>query len=1005
MKAETSISTFTSPTPAAASPAQRERAPLLPDSVKRPAVLLWVWIVPQLALLFLNIRAGYLMWGEATGAQQTMAAEILGAEIALLLGAGALVWMLRAKKQLVNLPWNLALLLAPVGFLVLVTHHLIGGGMIPASVSTWIVQPEEMLYYQFTLMMPAAFFAALRLCCFDRRVSLAVDVGTSLAAAVGVPLGSWILFRVIASVARSSPSGGLFSFVFVLVFVGGTIASIAALLRLAAIAYVSLRRHGPVALGVLIFFVGLAAPIGGLLLNRKLPFPADFQSFGVYTLALANGVLLLLPAFRAPRLHRAVWLAQCALFPFTVYFFAVFLPFLPLALLAIFAFGGGILMLAPSALFLLHGQKLLDGFHAEIRDGGRRKPALLACAALALMPAVFTLDAVRDRVVLREGIDYVFSPDYRRADHFSGDPGAMRRSLEHLRDFKAGIHLPFLSDYYEWIVFDNLVLPDDKMQRLHRAFFGGDLAPAKESMGSIFGAGERTRNATTRAAAATPTDVQLASLTSATTPEDGGCERTLVTLTMRNNSASVSEFVTPIHVPAGVLVSGFWLRIGTAREPGQIAEKKSAVWIYRQIRDRSRRDPGLLTFTAPDALELRVYPFAGHETRTVEIEFLRPEALAAQVLIGGRSVVLGGKSSGIVLAKTDAESCEAVIAPDALHALPKTERTPFLHFIIDRSADAALSPSEITARMRAAAAHFPKATRCAVTAANYEFTDLTKTLAPISGAGILPNTLPPARGGFELERAIKRALLQYRDRAAETEIAGEWLREFPLIVVVTDAVLKPALSADMAEFVRFAPDAPVFFSCDANGDLSAWDWAGQRSHDAAAKPVVLFEMNGARAACAADATQPVSLHFMPISGKPQLSAFDAKQNAFLPVTVAASLPPEARYSAGLRAQEADRELIFNPSLGPAGLARAVQSSRRAGVLVSSAAYIVLENSAQRKMLARKENQKLRNANALELEEIPAIPEPSSILLGGATLFVLLLITRRRRGSHTSPRSP
>ena len=61
------------------------------------------------------------------------------------------------------------------------------------------------------------------------------------------------------------------------------------------------------------------------------------------------------------------------------------------------------------------------------------------------------------------------------------------------------------------------------------------------------------------------------------------------------------------------------------------------------------------------------------------------------------------------------------------------------------------------------------------------------------------------------------------------------------------------------------------------------------------------------------------------------------------------------------------------------------------MIVPATSYIVVENSAQWKLLALKESQKLGGSNALEFEETPE-PATALLLLGGGAL----LLSRRRR---------
>ena len=684
-----------------AQPSDNRPPPLLPDSLQKSFVLFWVAILPQAVLLLLNLRSYQLVAGEMAPWQKTMCANIGAFELLLLLGVTALVALLRARGRMLSWAMCWPLLVLPVLYLWLATFQ-IGGALLPQSVIAWILPPERALYDQFALVMPLIFYATVRLSCGEINLSKPSEIAIILGTLVGIPFFFFALFRLPRhwNIFELLPTIAI-----IVIVVTATLIVIAAATRILVVTYVAVRKKGPLALAILAGVVGIAAPISGLLLNRWIPFPADFQAPSVYGMAIANGLLLLLPNFRHPLVHRVIWLTQCALFPFTFYFFLVFLPFLPLSIPAMVYVGAGFLVLTPTALFLVHGQRVLDGYRNEIRDGSRLTPALLAILALSIIPGIYTAEAVLDRVVLRRAMDYVYSPDYRAATHFAGSPALVRRSLEHLRDFKAGLNLPFLSGFYNWIVFDGLILPEEKMNRLHRTFFGRDLERPNTAATGFFGARSGRDRGVRERPASVPHDVRLVNLTTATNSE-GACDRATVSFQMQNDSLSQSEFVTTIQLPEGVLVSGFWLHIGNERVPGQLFEEKSARWVYQMIRDRSRRDPGLLIYTDPQTVELRVFPFAAHEKRKVEIEFLYPAALKPSIPIGDETLNPSGDSDDarIVVTHTKDDAGAAVFSPAALSSLPRTMRTPYLHFIIDRSAS-----SEITVESAATAIRMARA--------------------------------------------------------------------------------------------------------------------------------------------------------------------------------------------------------------------------------------------------------------------------------------------------------
>lgn len=989
------------PSPAApesfGAPRPGERPPILSPATRNPGHLLWVWTLPQVFLLLMNVRSLGMIWGEMSEAQRVTGRWILGSEIAMLVGIGAFVSVLRRSGKPVSWALQWPLFAVAVAYLWLV--FMASGSMIPASVSLWILPPQDFLYYQFAFVMPAAFFAAMQLACFETKLPRGTDIGLSLATLFGVPFLAVIGVQALSHLRlfRHLPET-----LFAIVFLCGTILAIGALLRLVVMAYVGVRRKGPVALAIFTALVALAAPLGGLFLNRKIPFPADFQSLGVYALAALNGVVLLLPNFRSLRLHRAVWLAQCALFPFTLYFFVVFLPFLPLSLLAMIVMGAGFLILTPTALFVLHGQRILDGYRNEVRDGGRLLPALLGTAAVLAIPAAYTAHALHNHAVLSRAVDHAYTPDYR-ASGFRGNPASVGRALLGLRDFKSGIQLPFLSDYYNWLVFDGLVLPDEKMAHLHRLFLGREMPEASRRMGESLFFGEspgRSRRSTfmeTRGEAPPPPqEVLLEKMVPITEAEDSQTERTRITLTMRNTADAVSEFATTVHVPEGVLVSGFWLHIGPERVPGRIFEKKTALWVYQKIRDVTRRDPGILLYTGPETLDLRVYPFAARETRTVELEFLRPVSQAASVQIGKETFALGDSSQPkqIALAQTGESGAALVVPPGNLADLPRLSRQPYLHFIVDRSASSTLEGAALRETLVRLAGQFPAAKQCAITAANFDAVELTSGLIGVDAlAHWDPEQLSrlPRQGGFAQDRALKRVLL----RAADDLRTGtpEALSRFPLPIIVRGSASTPVLEGELAEFGERVPDVGGYFVSVDGGALSAQRWDASQTASFTAEqaphPVVLFKTGGAIAAATAD--RPTAALMALTGGHGELQVWGSAVGAWKPVSHI-DLPSGGRYARGAGAWLEQKALVEEPSLGKDALRRLVALSRATGVIVPATSYIVVENSAQWRKLEETEKKKLANNAALELEETP---EPSTALLlacGGAAL-----LARRRRG--------
>lgn len=968
------------------------RSPL-PDRARSPLLLFLAAVVPQSVLILLNLRSYFLMAGEMTGDQSRTAILLFVLEAGLLGGTAALAWRFFRLNRPV--PWALYwLIFVPhAAYLGLATLAIGEGKVVPAAVALWIVPTGQFLFHQWVFLMPAAFLSALSLACYPTRSRRWAEMAACLGLTAGVP-AAWYL--ALAASRGISPPEALI----IVLAVGSSLICLGAFLRLMTCLYVWAEGGNRLTLAALVLVAGLLGPLGGLLLNARIPFPTDFQSPFLYALALLNGLLLLIPGTNHVVADRVVWLARWAMFPFTAYFFLVYLPFLPLAIPAMVFFGAGFLILAPTALLIVHGRAVLGPLQREIRDGLGKQALLWAALAASLLPATVAGLAWFDRENLHRAMDYIFTPDYRRDVRFDGNLWATRRALEGVRDQKISAYRPFLSEFYDAAVFQGLTLGTAKLQALHQTFFGRPLEmPAPE--GLVAFRNRRRMTETPRTGAASfPRDVRLENLTAASRVEDG-CTATTVTLTLQNMRTVQSEYVVEISVPPGVMVSGYWLHVGTERVPGQIFEKKTALWVYRMIRDVTRQDPGVLTYTSPTTLELRVFPFSASERRVTEIEFLSPPGLAATVSIGSRTVPIVSPTSGPALVSQKGRG-RLVVPGEAAAALPQITRRPYLHFIIERSAGSSLTVAETLLTLQQVARNFPAATDCRVTAANYEISDLTPDLVPLASLDRLAEAPAsrwlPARGAFLRDRAIKRVLLQYHDRFSVSRETDSWFGSYPLIVVIRDSGREVPGGGDLSWFASLAPDADHFYTVSKNGPLTAEGFDGRPmpGEPAAARPVQVFRAGNTLAAAGAEVGGGSVLNFDGPVVPNEIAVFDPTRRVFEPVAGIVPVRPESRYARGEKVWQEAAALRENPSLAEARLPELIRASRDAGILLPDAAYIVVENSAQGKILRLREQQKLGGKREFDFLETP---EPSAALVGLLAGLLLLAGSRRacRRG--------
>lgn len=964
-----------------------ESAPrsLLPPALSHPRLLWWLWIIPQAILAGLNVRGFTLVSGEMNPLQVAHALQIGCAEAALLaLGLGLTLGLSRAGRSL-SWAWCWPVFVAHVAYLWW-TCVIVGDSLLPPSVTLWILPAENVIYTQFALIMPALFYAALRLACFDSRRTAGDDVKWAALVLLWIPLG-WLLVTRSGGLWRGPSWVGPW-LVFPVLMVS-TIAFLVSLLRLSVVACNWAARRSAAGTAILTAAVAIAGPLGGLCLNRTIPFPADYQSLGVYLLAVLNGLVLLLPARFGPRANTAIWLLQAALFPFTFYFFGVFLPFLPLGLLAVLAMGAGFLILVPTALFLLHGHRLIAGL-AEAEAALSPRAARVAVAlALAAMPVAYTAGALFDRVSLRAAMNHVYTPDFSCDDRRAASPALIGRALDRMHDFKEGRRMPALSGYYNWLVFDGLTLPTPKLLGLERALFG---AERKSRGGAPWSSGllgarrpslvfdQRTARPAALPDTVSVTDVQ-ARRSNAT-----AVARTSVTITMTNSGPRQSELVGQVELPAGALVTGFWLTIGSERTPGRLVERKAALWVYQTIRDVSRRDPGLLTYVGPNRLELRVFPVEPGQARTVEFELLAPGGVTNPAVICGRTVDL--HTSGAP-ALRDIRRLSSSPAGDTLEvppgAAPAIVRQPYLHIIVDWSA-ASPAEADAAAAFERAAARFPGVRECTVSLAGATVQDICPSPIPVPEAVRAVReaaALQPREGGFCRDRAVKRALY----RAARMSGDSAALR-CPIIVVLQGSGEPVADDDPVIWCSDLSPDFPSYFvfrgdrvrridlATGAEGDTDC-------SVDIA--PVTLWRAGSAIRATPAGA--PIAR--VPAAGP--LTVYDPSRETYAPVNIADGSAVDVTLAKGLAAWSRFLEIRHNPALGRTQWADAVRESQQSGVLTPLTAWIVVENSAQWRVMERQQARKLRSAEQLEIRSIPD-GSPGLPLI--AATFIGLWLARR-----------
>ena len=971
--------------------------PLLPAVLAGPAALLWLWVLPIAVLLALNVQ-GYRVIEDNMDPGQRRTALILGiAGLADLLTGVALfvvTWRLekgpaspRARHPL----WGVPALLAQIAYLWLAFSDM--DTVLPGSVTVWIYPPERFLFNQFAFAMLPLFLGILRIACARPARhpgrDLAITVGMAFAAPVAVYLGLNSL--------RWFGGGSVLEVIVVMtVLIVLSLAMFVGIVRSLMLALRLAKNRGPFMERLAIVLFALILPAGGLLLNRTIPFPADFQAWEVYALTVANAAILLFASWRHAQQPRMSFNLLCATFPFSLYFFVVFLPYTPLSILAVIAMGAGFLVLTPTFLFALHLHLLNKARRAAPPGQNQARVAVVGLLCFLIVPAVFTLRGLADKAALNAALDHVFTPVIRSGNTtYPASRANLRRALNSHRAYKNGIYYPLLSDYYSWLVFDNLVLPDEKLARLEKVFFGTTGSTqnrdfVRSQNGSLFGRSVRDRARMPRATPPLRT-VEVSRLDARVLPAGDANAVFTLALTLHNTGPQAAEYRQTLPLPSGVFVSGFRLHINGTPVPGRIFEKKTALWVYTMIRDSERRDPGLLVYNKPDELELRVFPVPPGKPATVEIDFLIPASLAAaEAPVDSRNpaAVLAWLGGALPPQLANNPRGGFVAGVFAARHLPAVGREPYLDLIIDRSADNGFT-GDLPTALRALQKKFPDARNARITLANYDIVDLAAGLTSIDelAARKVPDAMRalPMRGDLALDLALAHAICRHRDADLDAGPAGNGVPARPVFVILSRKAGPRSLDLEITGAWSDLLPGLEIYELGTDGAMVA-----HRSSGASATPFLRLGKS------VRSLVSGVATRFAAAGQADRLEYWSPDTAHWLPVPEVTRQADTTAWSRAVSLQLQQQDHARSPGGSDVDLPALVKASRDSGVLLASTSYVVVENAAQWRMLELSERQKLGQNAALDFRETPT--PPALVVALGFGLWLAGWRWLKRRGS-------
>ena len=252
--------------------------------------ILWGMIIPQSFLAALNVRGWALISGEAGKNQTNDALAIFSFELTLIIVAILIACLQRTKKIQIGWKITFASLISHAAYMWFLLISI--ESIVPDSIQPWILNEGNVGRWNITLFMPGAFISLYALSkFFFSRLTRANSALIVLLATIGMPL-TWYLLVSLMQPAWFGQISVIASIVIgtttVVVFLGTVIQFFDNIIHKPSSTKLEEKHY------IIAVLIGLAAPLAGLALNQKIPFPADFQAIGVYALTFLNGLVLIL---------------------------------------------------------------------------------------------------------------------------------------------------------------------------------------------------------------------------------------------------------------------------------------------------------------------------------------------------------------------------------------------------------------------------------------------------------------------------------------------------------------------------------------------------------------------------------------------------------------------------------------------------------------------------------------------------------------------------------------
>jgi hypothetical protein len=922
----------------------------------KPYWILLTVCLPILMFLFMNYSELKPVWSTFSSEQSQLIltfAEIFGGLVLLNLGY-AVYLMIRQRKM--SLPAAAVNLIALVTLLYLYYANTIDMGF--ASLPGWMISGNT-LWFGLMFIGPACLYNLIVLSIYTIALSANKKGWLYLLIFVSIPLTLFVAFWLGDYFRLSFRDHLNVNFMIIMIMISILVMLYFLITGLLLISRRSNSNYSSTIIWKII--ISLILPLTGLLLSngvfsrgsmsREFAVFGDFSSYWFYVLTVANAVLLCLPKIKNQYLHYVVFLLKSITFAFTLYFFILFFPMLPLSLFAVLIYGAGLLMQAPLALFMIHVQSMHSDFRRLKKDFSKTLLYLSSILAFMIIPSLIILSFVRERSAIMQGLEYVYNPDYSKNSPVSTQQ--MAQALDQLEFHNNGRQyiyrqsLPLISGMYQAIVLDNLTLSQEKFNTLQKIYtpknyeerlnWGND----KDSV-MISDIHTRSHYDAEKNAWISSVDLELTNF---------------------EKDRMQSEYSTVFELPDGCFISGYYLDVNGKKKKGMMCEKKSALWVYSRIRDY-RRDPGILFYTTGNKVAFNVYPFNTDETRKTGFELIHKEPFCLR--LDGREIPLGDTTQTLTAAASVQQGPVIYISSAEKSKLKKIARTPYYHFIIDVSASRKGQAENYMRSIQSLLARelIPdRQIRISLTNCN------VRDVAWDAG---FRDTLNNCKyeGGFFADRAIRKILVK--------EISHP-CNSYPIIVVLTPKLADALISGDYNDLRCGYPENDYFYELTEKGDL--FKCCLSRNPQEIITYCKTIECDSVYAL-----SRPgFPVRYLPDNSQGNFVYYAAEQFPSYSTDAA-----KKNWNACVYHQASWMALLLHPEITETHWKELAESGMQSGIMNHFTSYIVVETEAQEQVLLKKQEAVLSGHNSLDAGESMGMPD-GDLWITLALLVVMIFL--------------